>query len=70
MRKIKTVTLLIGIWATLFVLGNVYINMEDSKPVEKKKECVETGFTLISADSAITNCGRKIARKHYSPYDK
>lgn len=67
----RTIILLFAIYLTMIVLGIVYINMDVSsvKPIEPKP-CKVTGYTIISADSAITNCGKKIARKHYRPFDK
>lgn len=66
----RTIIFLFTIYLALIVLAIIYINMDISKVPVVSKPCRYTGYTLISADSAIDNCGNKIPMKHYRPFDK
>jgi len=66
-EETKSITVLITIWLLCLAGSAAYVHFENQPKEKPKPPCIETGYTLISGDSAVTNCGRKIAKKHWRP---
>jgi hypothetical protein len=66
----KTIASLFLIYVALVMLSILYIEKETAKEKSKPKPCYFKGYTIISADSVVDNCGNRKAKRHYRPFDK